>query len=458
MDIFTIQQAVLAVNGRLFHKCNTPLSEIVIDNRLVKEGCLFVAIIGDRFDGHDFISDAFAAGAAAVISQKELETDKPYILVEDTRQALLDLARFNRERFSGSVVGITGSVGKTTTKEMIASILSETFETIKTEGNLNNAIGLPRTLFRLDSSCNAAVIEMGMSGMGEISVLSKTAQPMVGVITNIGTSHIEQLGSRENILHAKLEILHGMKQGTPLVVNADNDLLSGVLKQEYQSVVKGHPVIRCSFQDETADVFGTNLTTNEQTIAFDVIAERKITHINLPILGVHNAQNALLAFAVGRLHHIQEDKIAKALSAYQPVGLRQKIECMQGVTVIADCYNASPESMEASILTLKNMTGSGRKIAVLGDMLELGFHAEREHRRIGRFLTEQGIDALFCVGKNVEFLAEEAACKTNAYYANKDELAAALRRFMREGDIILFKASRGMKLETIIEKVFDKKM
>ena len=449
MEALTLTQVAQAVRGELRNPADLTVYAVVIDNRLVTTGCLFVAIRGERFDGHDFIPSAFESGAAAAVSDREIETDRPYILVKDTREALLDLARCYRRAFDGLVVGVTGSVGKTTTKEMIAAVLSAGYKTLKTQGNLNNAIGLPRTIFELDSTYEAAVIEMGMSALGEISLLTRTALPDIGVITNIGVSHLETLGTRENILKAKLEILEGMAPGAPLVINGDNDLL--------QTVQLDRPVLTCGIDNPDADYRAVNIQPRGFDTEFAIVYGENAVHVLLPAIGEHNVLNALFGFAVGRFAGMEDAAIATALGTYTPSGMRQNTRTVNGVMLIEDCYNASPDSMRAALTTLQQLSCAGRKIAVLGDMLELGPVSQQAHAEAGELAQKCGVDALFCFGALSRETAKHGEGIPHVeWFDDKQSLAQSLSGFVQPGDAVIFKASRGMKLEEVIHAVFDK--
>lgn len=441
------------IAGALNAKCpaEAEICEISTDTRNLPKGCLFAAIKGDRFDGHDFIAKAVEAGAAAAISEKEVE-GCPCVVVENTRRAYLELSGYYRRKFDPILVGITGSVGKTTTKEMIALVLSEKFNCLKTKGNLNNEIGLPKTLFTMDSSHEAAVIEMGMSNFGEISRLTRAAAPTIGVITNIGFSHIENLKTQEGILKAKLEILDGMENDAPLVVNGDDEYLSP-LKDKLSGE---RPVYSFGTVSEKCDFRGCNIEENNGRTSFDVCYEGKVCRAKIPCVGRHNVMNALAAFCIGRLADMSDEDIVSALKKYQPDGMRQRIVKKDGVTIIIDCYNASPDSMKASLGVLSGMKAEGKKIAVLGDMLELGAESERLHTLVGKYVSDAKIDLLYCYGKDSEYIIREsntAACFFDT--DNKELLAEKLKNHVREGNVILFKGSRGMKLEEIIVKVFN---
>ncbi len=432
--------------------CENIINRVSIDSRDVDENTLFFAIHGERFDGHDFVKDVADKGVGAVVCHKNVECSAPVIMVEDTKQALLDFASFYRTLMADlTVIGLTGSVGKTTTKEMVACVMAEMGETLKTEGNLNNDIGVPKTLFRLENSVKNAVIEMGMDGAGQISVLSKCSKPNCAIITNIGVSHIENLGSREGILNAKLEILDGMEKGSTVFLNGDNDMLSTVKNDDFNLVFFGIENKNCDVIAE--DIVEVGITTEFTAISGDL--KQKIT---IPTVGIHNVYDALTAFAVGLHFGVDASKIANGLKNYVPSGMRQRIREVKGITVIEDCYNASPDSQKAGLNSLCKIA-KGRKIAVLGDMLELGAYSEMAHRNVGEYASECNVDMLFTYGTESLNMADEARkCGLLEVlpFTDKDKLTEALLSQLKDGDTILFKASRGMKLEEVFEKLYEK--
>ena len=418
---------------------------ISTDTRTINKGDLYIALKGERFDGHDYIDKAFENGAVAVLSEKEC--NYPCVLVKDTGKALLDLAAYYRMLFNTAVVGITGSVGKTTTKEMVACVLESKYKTLKTKGNLNNQIGLPLTLFGLTEDTQTAVIEMGMSGKGEISVLSETAKPDVAVITNIGYSHIEFFGSREAICEAKLEILDGMTDEAPLVLNADDDLLDAFTDEV-------RPLVFYGIDNPCCDVRGINLTEKGESTKFEILYGGKNYIAEIPTVGKHNVYDALAAFCVGLICSVPAEDIINALKNYVPSGMRQRIETKGEQTVIIDCYNASPTSMEASLSVLGKR--EGRKIAVLGDMLELGEQGKKLHADLADVAKEQNVDLVLCLGnemKNMKQKADEISLSCY-HFDDKKSLSAYLKEELKSGDNVLFKGSRGMALEEIIEEVW----
>ena len=428
------------------------ITNVTLDSREVNEGSLFIAVKGDRFDAHDFVPDVLAKGAAAAVCQRQIdgaERDR-VICVPDTRLALLALAKYYRSKFDIPVVGLTGSVGKTTTKEMVAAVLSQKYKTLATQGNFNNEIGLPKMCFKLDSSYEAAVFEMGMSGFGEISRLTDTARPTVGIITNIGVSHIEMLGSREGILKAKMEILEGMSSSAPLIINGDNDLLP--------KGVKGipNPVVVCGISCQKADCRAENIKQSQDSMSFVINFRGSRYPVVLPAVGMHNVYNACIAFACGMLLDVSPEQAVKGLSEYVPTGMRQKIVRRGGITVIEDCYNASPDSIKASLRVLRDLD-CARRIAVLGDMKELGNYSRTAHLECGAAAAENGMDVLLAYGPEAKAYIEgaEGAIPTALHFDSKQALVLKLCAMLQEGDAVLFKASRAMKLEEVIESVYE---
>lgn len=425
------------------------INDICTDTRNLTRGCLFIALKGDKFDAHDFVPKAVEQGAVMCITEREIK-GCPCIVVDDCREALLKIAHYYRMKFKIRLVGVTGSVGKTTTKEMISLVMSKKFRTLKTQGNLNNEVGLPKTLLNLNYGYEAAVIEMGMSHFGEISRLSRTASPNMAVITNIGFSHIENLKSQEGILKAKLEILDGMDKDSPLIINADDKLLYNIKNTLERKVYT------FGIDNPESDFRALNITEHDGITEFDISYGDKKIHTVLTAVGRHNVLNAVTAFAAGKICGIEDNIISSAFSEFVPDSLRQNISKKGGQTVITDCYNASPDSMKASLEVLSGMETNGRKIAVLGDMLELGEMSEILHRKVGETAVLARPDIVFCYGDYSKFIAEETQKSgIETYYSdNKDFISLKISECLREGDTIIFKASRGMKLEEIINKIY----
>lgn len=424
------------------------ITQVSTDTRCLPAGCLFLALRGERFDGHDFVGQAFDNGAIAAVTDVQIGA-YPCLLVEDTGQALLDIAGLYREQFDIPIVGVTGSVGKTTTKEMTACVLAQHFNTLKTEANLNNEIGTPKTILGLTKMHGAAVIEMGMNHFGEISRMTNCVRPTIAIITNIGFSHVENLGSQEGILKAKLEMLEGMAEDAPLITSADDPLLAP-LKETLS-----RPVYTYSTQGNPADVQAEDIKEENGVTTFTICyGERKLLAV-LPAIGEHNVRNALAAFLAGTLTGMEEQEILCGLAEYHPTGNRQNIMEKNGQTVIADCYNASPDSMRAALGVLASYPAEGRRVAVLGDMLELGDMSETLHAEVGRMVKAAGINMLYCYGEAAKQIAANAGEKIGTFCTeDANILAAKLQETLRPGDVVLFKASHGMHLEDTIEAVY----
>lgn len=445
MEPLKLSEIIAAVDGTCQQLCDIEITEISTDSRSIPKASLFVALKGERFDGNKFVDEAFTKGAAACVADKNspyvTKDAKNLILVENTEKALLDIAHLYREKLSVKLVGVTGSVGKTTTKEMIYAVLSERYKTLKTQGNLNNQIGLPKTLLELDKSYEAAVIEMGMSDLGEIHALSMCATPDISVITTIGVSHLENLGTRENILKAKLEIVDGMNEGGPLVINVDNDMLS--------TVKLDRPIITYGIENKS-DYMATDIAEDGEKTTFSINGVKA----EIPCIGIHNVYNALAAFAIAKHFGMTDEEIIKGLKNYTPSGMRQRMTRVGDTTVVADCYNASPDSMRAALKTLSSMKTNGKKIAVLGDMLELGTVSKESHFEVGKLCAELGINELVCLGEEAKEYKKGCESKEGkaTWFDDRDKLAEYLIKTSQKDDVLWFKASRGMKFEELIEK------
>lgn len=449
MKKLTLKEIAEHIGGTF--NVDAEFTEVCIDSRLCKPGCLYIAIKGENFDGHDFTTSAFANGASAAIVHHAVDADGPMLMVEDTHKALMMLAHWYRTTFDIPVVGLTGSVGKTTTKEMTWFVLNEKFNALKTEGNLNNNIGLPRTLLRMDENTQAAVIEMGMSNRGEISELSLIAEPTVAIISNIGVSHMENLGSRENILKAKLEILDGLRENCPILLNGDDPYLAG-------AVIENHPVIYYGIDDKTCDFRAINIEQCDESTEFDIVYEGKTQHTVIPTIGRHNVYNALAAFGTGMQLGVTPEEAVRGLAKYTPSGMRQRMKIVNGIKFIEDCYNASPDSQRAALKMLSEMK-AGRKIAVLGDMLELGTISEESHRNAGLLAAKTKVDIFMTYGERSLASAEKAReCGVCEVYGFTDKKALADKLFetLKPGDAVLFKASRGMALEDVINDLYGR--
>lgn len=446
--MFTASEIAEVTGGRLLGS-DVEVTGVSTDTRTIEKGMLFVTVRGESFDGNDFIDAAAGKGAAAVISDRAEgagDHQVTVILVDDSRRAQLALAHHHRMKFPLKLVGVTGSVGKTSTKDMVYAVLSAKYETLRTEGNFNNDIGLPRTLFRLNGNYGAAVIEMGMSDLGEISVLSKAAAPDICIITNIGWCHIENLGTRESILRAKLEILDGASPEAPLILNGDDEYLKTV-------ELPGRRIIRYG-RGENCEVRAEDIIQTADGQEFTLVYSGRRYPAKLPVVGEHHVMNALAAFAAGIEAGMTAEEIVPAFLRYEASGMRQKIEKRGDITVILDCYNASPTSMESSLSVLGGMECPGRKCAVLGDMLELGEMSAELHAGVAEYVMKNA-DCAFLYG------AEMAHCRERLeregfevhHSTDKQALTAELLEWLRPGDTVLFKGSRGMRMEEIAEKI-----
>ncbi|MDU2241314.1 MAG: UDP-N-acetylmuramoyl-tripeptide--D-alanyl-D-alanine ligase [Paenibacillus sp.] len=430
---------------------------VVTDSRQITEGCLFVPLAGERFDGHDFAADCLQAGAGACLWARSKGTPPgPAVLVDDTLTALQALAKSYLAETGAKVVGITGSNGKTTTKDLVYALLSTTYRVHKTKGNFNNHIGLPLTLLAMPEDTEIAVLEMGMSGRHEIELLSKLGEPETAVITNIGESHLQQLGSREEIARAKLEILAGMKPGGLFIYNGDEPLLPQVLAEPSTAKPEGLQSATFGLRPEN-DAYPTGiLFTDHRTLFTPHGSEGE--PLDLPLLGEHNVTNALAAITVARHYGVSEAAIREGFGKVELTGMRIEVVTGQsGITILNDAYNASPTSMKAAIGVLDHMKGYRKKIAVLGDMLELGASEEEYHRGIGEMFTPGKVDLLFTCGPLSRHIAEGAKKQMDPdrihAYTDKSELIRKLVSLLHPQDVVLVKASRGMKLEEVVEAI-----
>ena len=451
MKAIKLSEIVKAVDGTLLSgDGETIIKEIVTDSRKVAADSLFVPLVGENFDGHDFIEKAIAGGAVASFTQKRPETDDKgaaFVYVENTLLAMQKLAAYYRESFPISVVGLTGSVGKTTTKEMTAAVLSKKLKTLKTEGNFNNEIGLPLTVFRLDETHEAAVLEMGMSGFGEIDRLSAIARPNVAMITNIGMSHIELLGSQENIYKAKSEIFNNIKDGAAVIINGDDPILAKHKDEINHKVytVGKNPGCDALALDIKSDAKGVSFKFSGLGRSFDVV-------LNIP--GEHNVYNALFAITAGIVYGVTDEQIKTALFDFRPTNMRMDAIEHNGYTIINDCYNAAPDSMNAALKVLSAC--SGKKIAVLGDIACLGTYSYEAHRGVGASVAANKIDVLFTVGDQAKFIAEgafESGMDSSKIRSAEtvEELNSMLAGEIEKGCYVLIKASRVMELERVTD-------
>ena len=456
-----IKEIIKATKGKLIKgDKETEIENFCKDTRIIKLGDTYIGIKGENFDGNTLWQKAFEAGADTVIvqgidfSKENIEKyhNKNIIEVEDTIKALADIATYKRISMENNfkMVGVTGSVGKTSTKDIVANVISKKYKTLKTQGNNNNEIGLPFTMFNLKDQ-EAAVIEMGMNHFGEISKLTKIAKPTISVITNIGTSHIGNLGSRENILKAKLEILEGMDKKV-LVVNNDNDLLHKFYLENKNIEIHTYGI------ENESEVMAEEIVLNENDSEFICNIKGEKFKVKVPVGGIHFVYNALCAATVGMLMGLSQEQIRNGIETFELTKKRMDItELKNGVTIINDSYNASFESMQASLKYLHGLN-SKRKIAVLGDMFELGEYSKELHEKVGIEVAKNKIDMLVCCGENAKYIVESAEnngmAKENVnYFENREQVEKFVRDNWQSGDSILFKASNGMKFFNIVENL-----
>lgn len=442
------------LQGRLL---NMEIKGISIDSRTVKEGELFIAIRGDRFDGHNFVPDALQKGAwGALVEQSVLKMKdatmgglRNVIPVENTLFSLQEMSLIHRKKFILPVIGITGSNGKTTTKEMLASLMLQTGPVLKNEGNLNNHIGVPLTLLKMAGHHKAAIIEMGMSGLGEIRTLARLALPSVGVITNISAAHLQFLGSTDTVAEAKGELLQTMRSDGTAVLNADDRYFT-TLRNKYPGRVLSFGI------EQPADIRASDIRQARDLTDMTLHADGRSVQVRLRTVGRHNVHNALAAAAAALAAGLPLENVKFGLEEFRPVAMRSELKDVKGRTVLADYYNANPASMRAALETLASLKTGKRAIAVLGDMLELGDAAAGSHHAIGDAAAKLGIDLMITVGPLAKHIAEGAVAAGMARdrvleAGTTSRAAALLTEHSRPGDMVLIKGSRGMKMETILE-------
>lgn len=441
------------------------VSYVCTDSREADAETLFVATRGERVDGHDYIISAIEKGCRCVLCEY-VPTDiagreVAFVTVENSLEAFALIAKGYREAWGLRVVALTGSVGKTTTKELTASILSRETKLYATAGNFNSVIGMPMSLMEVTEDKDTAVFEMGMSGFGEIRSMSMTATPDVAMVINIGSSHLEYLKTRENIARAKLEIAEGLKEGGKLLLNGDEPLLRKSFKG------KKYSVMYLGINDtKKCDAYAENIKVDGSGTEFDIVYNGNIIKsLKIKLIGKQFVYNALFASVAAMLMGCSESAVREGLWSYAPDGIRQNIYQKDGKTVIADCYNAAPESMRGAIDTLSAIEVEGKRIAVLGDMRELGSSSDEMHREIGKYVAVSGVDMLFTLGESGSLIAQGAILSgmaAQSVFAEKDtenieRLCEEISARVARGDALLFKASRGVRLERAIEKLFENK-
>lgn len=446
---------------RVGDKVDETVEYISHDSRESCPGTLFCAIRGERFDGHDFIKNAVEGGACVILCERVPEIAElsfTAVVVKDTVLALGALCKYYKSFSKATFVAVTGSVGKTTTKEFIYAVASSAFKTHKTQGNHNNEIGLPLTIFELEPDDRVSVIEMGMSGFGEIEYMSKLVEPDIAVITNIGTSHLAALGTRENICAAKMEIVAGLKKNGTLILNADEPLLfakRGNVTPEPEFI---------SVYSRFGDYRAVNIRHLADGMMYDLIYDNKpVTNVEVPALGRHNVYNSLIAYAVGVKLGMTDEAIRAGLARFVSAEKRQNIYPVGDITVIDDCYNASPESMRASIDVLTSLAQKRNAVpcALLGDMLELGEYSRLMHDQLGQYAAQMKVVRLYCFGEMADVVAE-AAIKKGVRADNvcvvldsgdPESMASLIDQTIAPGDILLVKASRDVRAERVIDSL-----
>lgn len=441
MKPITLGEVAAACHGVLYGDPDQKITSIVTDSRKAGEGALFAAIRGARADGHRFIAKTKEQGAVCALCEEAPDADIAYILVESTLVALKGIAAYYRSLFTIPFIGVTGSVGKTSTKEFISAVLAQKYKVHKTGGNFNNELGVPITLFGLEEEHEVAVIEMGISGFGEMTRLAKMVRPDIAVITNIGYCHLENLGDRDGVLRAKTEMFTYLKPGGAIILCHDDDKLRTVT--DYHGI---RPVFYGTGEDE----YRAEGITEQglQGIACRLIHGDTRIDVTIPTMGRHNVLNALCAMAVGTKLGLTAEEIKRGLERFQNVGSRNRVIKTDDYTIIDDCYNANPTSTKAGLDTLSRL--SGRKVAVLGDMKELGADELALHREVGAYAKANGIDRLIAVGPLSEATAEGYG--NGAYYfADVDSCMDQIKDLIRSGDTVLVKASHSMQFEKIVE-------
>lgn len=451
MKGMTIGKIAAACGGKVIGEVTRPeteVSAVVADSRSAGPDCLFIALRGENSDGHRYIPQAFEKGALCCVSEQRIENaGGPYILVDSTYDAVEKIAGYYRTQLSIPIIGITGSVGKTTAKEMVAAVLSQRFNVLKTEKNNNNNLGVPLTLLRIQPEHEAAVVEMGISHFGEMDAMAKTAAPDMALFTVIGYSHLEFLGDRDGVLRAKTEMLAHMKPDARLFINGDDDKLEGLDCTQK----------KFSFGlDKAADCYAEDIHLLDGCgMGCDIVCGERRISVDIPAFGAHMIYAALEGAAVGMEFGLTDEEIKAGIAAYETVGYRSLLENADGITIINDCYNSNPNSAASALMSLSALPG--RHVCILGDMLELGEMSQQLHREIGEYAAHSGADVVIACGTLAQDIykgARESGCQMGAwYFPDKTSLFSVLSSLVKSGDAILVKASRGMRFEEIVEEL-----
>lgn len=446
----TFDELLNAIDGEVIVKGNNSnFNKLCIDTRKIEKDNVYLAIKGANFNGNDFAIKALEAGASIVIVDElnfnlnDIKENGNVIKVKNTREALLNLAKFYREKLGLKVIGVTGSTGKTSTKDLIAALLSAKYRVFKTKGNFNNDIGLPLMILELTSDIDVAVLEMGMSSLGEIELLAKVAKPDIGVITNVGLSHIENLKTQENILKAKMEITAFFGKDNVLIVNAEDELLRNISSDVFKVKKIGY--------NHEYDVYASNIILREEETEFLAHAFGEEAVFNLPMAGKHNVLNTMLAIEVSKSLNVSFEDMVRGVENLEATSMRLQVIKKQGLTIINDCYNASPDSMRSSLDVLSAYKNN-RKIAILGDMYELGDESEKSHFEVGKYAKDK-VDTLIVIGKYIKNFKDGFNNDNIIMYNTKEECIKELENIIKLDDVVLVKASRGVKLENVVKKL-----
>ena len=439
-----VKQAAAITGGSLSGRgdAERELRGLVIDSRLVREGFAFAAIAGEHVDGHDYVEKAFELGASCCIVEHDIpDVSGCLIVVDSTAKAMARLAEAYRKTLDIPVIGITGSVGKTTAKEMVSAVLSQRFKVLKTDKNFNNELGVPLTIFRIEPEHEAAVIEMGISDFGEMSRLAQMVRPTDAVYTLIGNAHLDRLHDRSGVFRAKTEMLEYMPDDGTVFLNADDDLLSTCSCRQ-SKVFYG--------LGDKADIRAENIKSDGAALqSYDIISGKRRIQVSIPAYGRHMVYAALEGAAVGMKFGLSDDEIIRGIAAYETVGRRANVIDTGYITIIDDCYNANPDSVKCAIDSMSDSTG--RRVCVLGDMLEMGTARAERHADIGRYAAVHGVELLLCVGEMSENTARAAEGIASLHFEDNASLIAELPELIKKGDTVLVKASHSMKLEEISE-------
>lgn len=446
----TFKEMLNAIDGEVIvQKEEINFNKLCIDTRKIEKDNVYLAIKGANFNGNDFAIKALEAGASIVIVDElnfnlnDIKENGNVIKVKNTREALLNLAKFYREKLGLKVIGVTGSTGKTSTKDLIAALLSAKYRVFKTKGNFNNDIGLPLMILELTSDIDVAVLEMGMSSLGEIELLAKVAKPDIGVITNVGLSHIENLKTQENILKAKMEITTFFGKDNVLIVNAEDELLRNISSDVFKVKKIGY--------NHEYDVYASNIILREEETEFLAHAFGEEAVFNLPMAGKHNVLNTMLAIEVSKSLNVSFEDMVRGVENLEATSMRLQVIKKQGLTIINDCYNASPDSMRSSLDVLSAYKNN-RKIAILGDMYELGDESEKSHFEVGKYAKDK-VDTLIVIGKYIKNFKDGFNNDNIIMYNTKEECIKELENIIKLDDVVLVKASRGVKLENVVKKL-----